>query len=260
MDSYISRRARSEGIDRKGVNIRGIDLELKVNGLTAMLSNRTVLDNVTFSVPESKCLGVCGPNGSGKTTLLLTIAGLYESHGTVTVDGKDVAEVDPCEAGIHYVADTAAAFDMTVSENLEMFYQCYRGYPGRHRMDSDIEDILEAVKLVGRKDSMPGTLSDGMRKGLSYARTMVGLPDLVIMDEPFSCLDTEGRIHLEGYVRALKSLGTSFVISSNDLMSLQRVSDTLLFLKKGKVLDIIDNREGLDLTERYLALMRGARF
>ena len=201
-------------------------------------------------------MGIVGPNGSGKTALLRALTGLHDTQGSVLLDGRDIRSIDPCECGIFYVSDDCGIFDMTVRENLEFFYGCYND-PGSGRMDRDIENILEATKLKGRANSSADSLSLGMRRRLAYAMTMVAVPSVLIMDDPFSNLDTDGRIYLEGYLRTLKMLGTAIVISSHDLINLQGICDSVLILRGGYVKGTIPVDKEVDLSERYLSMVRG---
>jgi len=234
----------------------GDTLELEVINLNVRIDGKNVLQGISFKISESECLGVVGPNGSGKTTLLQSIIGLHNGSGTVSFDGRDIHEMDLCREGIYYVPDNGSFFDMTVRENLEFFYRCYSKNDAV-KMESDIDSILGAVRLMGHANSPAYELSRGMKRRLAYAMTMVSVPSVLIMDDPFANLDTDGRLYLEGYLRTLKILGTTLLIGSNDLMDLQEVCDSVVLLRGGCIKDRIKIEEGLDLRERYLESIRG---
>lgn len=232
-------------------------MELDIVDLSVSVEGRTVLRGVSFKVLDGECMGVVGPNGSGKTALLQSLAGLHDHSGSVFFGGRDLRDVDLCREGVFYLSDDCKAFDMTVRENLELYYRCYSGMRDPTRMEGDIDGILEAVRLKGRQDSHADSLSLGMRRRLAYAMTMVSVPSVLIMDDPFSNLDTDGRIYLEGYLRTLKLLGTTMVIGSHDLMNLQNVCDTVLLIQAGRTRGTMRIDDGVDLEQQYLAAMRG---
>lgn len=232
-------------------------MELDVVNVSTAVAGRSVLYGVSFKLIDSECMGIVGPNGSGKTTLLRSIAGLEDHGGDVLFDRNPIGEVDFCSRGIFYLPDGFGSFSgMDVRENLEFLYRCYNKDPDPKRMKADIDGILDAARLRARAASDPKDLSPGMRRRLSIARTMVCVPELVLMDDPFANLDPEGRVYLEGYIRSLKRLGASFLICSHELGSLQRVCDSILFLKGGRVIARTEVAEGLDLEERYLSVIR----
>ena len=232
-------------------------MELDVISLSLSIDEKTILRDVSFKVPHSECMGVVGPNGSGKTLLLQALIGLRESEGSVFFGGRDVNDLDFCREGIYYVPQHGSAFGMTVRENLEFFYECYNRNRDLIKTDRDIEDILEACKLTARAETPADSLSPGMKRRLAYATTMVSPPSVMLMDDPFSNLDTGGRIYLEGYLRSLKRMGTTMVVSSTDLMNLQGVCDSVIILRGGCIRGCLRMDRGIDLTERYLSALKG---
>ena len=220
--------------------------------LSVSVRNKTLLHGVSFKAPDSECTGVVGPNGSGKTILLESIMGLHSSSGSVLFGSNDLHAMDFCGEGIYYVPEIFPSFDMTVRRNLEFFYRCYnRGNVSG--MDKEIDEILDAVRLRGREDSPVDFLSLGLRRRLAYATTMVSVPSLLVMDEPFANLDADGREYLGGYLRTLKLLGTTMVIASNDLAELERVCDSIVFMNRGYMVENARMTEGTRLREACLS-------
>ena len=232
-------------------------MELDVIDLSVSVSGKTILHDVSFKVLHSECMGVVGPNGSGKTILLQSLIGLREITGSVFFGGRDMNDLDFCREGIYYVPDHGSAFDMTARRNLEFFYGCYNRNKDPIKMDRDVDDILGAARLMARAESQAESLSPGMRRRLAYATTMVSPPTVLLMDDPFSNLDTDGRIYLEGYLRSLKRMGTTMVVSSNDLLNLQGVCDSVILLRGGCIKGCLRMDQGIDLRERYLSALKG---
>ncbi|MEO8585180.1 MAG: nitrate/sulfonate/bicarbonate ABC transporter ATP-binding protein [Acidobacteriota bacterium] len=147
---------------------------------------RVILKNVDFEVRENEVVAVLGPSGCGKSTLLRILIGLIPpSAGTVEQHGKPLVGIHP---GAAVVFQNFALFPwLSVSENVRV------GLNGRPMPAGDAEDrvkaVLAAVGLAGHDRDYPKELSGGMKQRVGIARALVGRPELLCMDEPFSALD-----------------------------------------------------------------------
>ncbi|HKG36315.1 MAG TPA: ABC transporter ATP-binding protein [Solirubrobacterales bacterium] len=165
---------------------------IELRGLRRDFGHRPALRGVDLTVPAGASLAVLGPNGSGKTTLLRILATLLRpSSGEATVLGA------PLPAGswrlrgrVGYLGHEPLLYrDLTGRENLR-FHAELHGIPAP---EERIQEALEAVGMEARAESRAGELSAGMRQRLAICRCVLHRPDLLLLDEPDSHLDSEGR-------------------------------------------------------------------
>ena len=182
-------------------------------------SDEAAVKGVSFDVNEGKILSLVGESGSGKTTLLRILAGLEQMDGgEVLLDGKVVAQagggVAPEKRGIGLVFQHHALFQhLTVEKNL-LFGVRKRPVAERRRM---FDELIELVGLQGFEKRFPHELSGGERQRVALARALAPNPRLLLMDEPFSSLDSRLRQSVRDETRAiLKKQGTTAVLVTHD--------------------------------------------
>ncbi len=160
--------------------------ELKLRSIVAGYAGTTVLENVELSVKRGERVGIIGRNGAGKTTTLATAMGLTQQiSGQVLLDGIDVSSLptpDRARRGLGYVPQTRDIFkSMTVRDNLRTGLQ---GGP-----DARLEDAYAIFpRLYERRDNFGNELSGGEQQMLSIARSLMGQPDILLLDEPLEGL------------------------------------------------------------------------
>jgi NitT/TauT family transport system ATP-binding protein len=173
-------------------------------GVTKRFGPLTIIQNVTFSVPDLRDKGefiaILGPSGCGKSTVLRLIAGLPPHHpaseGQVLVAGKPVE--NPGSDRSMVFQDYTSFDNRTVEDNVAFGLEC-RGVPARERRDRAREWIAK-VGLDVKRDATkyPSELSGGMRQRVAIARTVILSPRIILMDEPFGALDPTTRLHMQG--------------------------------------------------------------
>jgi len=165
-------------------------MELRAEGVTKRFGPRTALADVSLTLDSGAHVAVHGPNGSGKTTLLRVLAGLSRpNEGRVALDGSDVyaREMDSTGA-IGYLGHASMLYeDLTARENLA-FHATLWGLPERR-----IDEVLDLVGLADRERGYPREFSHGMTKRLSLARAILPDPPILLLDEPFTGLDSQSR-------------------------------------------------------------------
>ena len=167
---------------------------IAVAGLRRDYGDRPALDGVGFKLARGESLVVLGPNGAGKTTLLRILATLLRpSAGEVTVLGCGLPnEAWKLRGRIGYLGHEPLLYrDLSGRENLRFQARLH----GLDRADAEarVEEVLRAVGMERRADERVAELSAGMRQRLSSARCVLHRPELLLLDEPDSNLDTEGR-------------------------------------------------------------------
>jgi heme exporter protein A len=173
---------------------KGAEPAIKLVGLRRVYGDRAALEDVTLETAASDSLVVLGPNGAGKTTLLRILATLLRpTGGEVSVLGcKLPGEAWKLRGKIGYLGHEPLLYrDLSGRENLR-FHAKMHGITGK-RAAERIEELLDAVKLSHRGDERTFEFSAGMRQRLAICRCVLHEPELLLLDEPDSNLDIEGR-------------------------------------------------------------------
>ncbi|WP_406863629.1 ABC transporter ATP-binding protein [Streptomyces sp. HUAS MG47] len=214
--------------------------DLQVAGVVKAYGPGTapVLDGLDLTVPGGALAAVLGPSGCGKTTLLRVVAGfLRADEGTVTVAGRTLGgpgvHLPPERRRIGIVPQEGALFPhLSVARNIAF------GLTGADRSvkRSRVAEMLDLVGLAGYGDRMPHELSGGQQQRVSLARALAPEPHLVLLDEPFSALDTGLREAVRADVRAvLRASGATAVLVTHDQQEALSTADLVAVLREGRV-------------------------
>ena len=201
------------------------------------------LDNLNMHIPKGAIYGLIGKNGAGKTTLIRLLCGLqrptsgeYTLYGTLN-NSRKIAEERKRVGGI--VETPSICLDMTAEDNLKEQYKII-GLPSY----DNLQEILELVRLNNTGKKTAKHFSLGMKQRLGLAISLVGNPDLLILDEPINGLDPEGIIEIrELILRLNKKKGITFLISSHYLDELSKIATFYGIIDKGKIIKEIDKDE-----------------
>ena len=197
------------------------------------------LDGVSLDVKAGEFLAVVGPSGSGKTTLLRMINRLSEpDSGMVKIGGENIETLDAIQLRrrIGYVFQGVGLFPhLTVSENIAITPKLL-GWEAAKRV-ARAKELLSLVQLdesfAGR---FPHQLSGGQRQRVGLARALAAKPDIVLMDEPFSALDSITRDALGQDCRRLhKELGFTSVLITHDMLEALLLADRIAVMREGKI-------------------------
>lgn len=190
---------------------------LVVSGVRKSFGSNDVLRGVSAEIPAGSVCALLGPSGSGKTTLLRAIAGLEPiDDGCISVGDRVLSGpatfVAPEHRRVGMVFQDWALFpQMTVAENVGF------GLPRAERRGSRVDDVLDMVGLGGFATRHPGTLSGGQQQRVALARALAPQPDVLLLDEPFSNLDTALRVQVRTDVhRLLADSGITAVFVTHD--------------------------------------------
>ena len=190
---------------------------IKANNLSKSFNGNRIFSGIEFNVEKSRILGVVGNNGSGKTTLLKIVAGIINSD-TGSVNFKENIKLD-------FLGHENMLYqNFSISENIDFFSEI-SGFKISSELQDEIEKALGLQNILGKKIS---DLSYGQRKKASMLRSIISNPDLLVLDEPFSNLDSESTDSFISILKKLKKSGKSIIISSNRKDIVGSVSDNLL--------------------------------
>jgi lipooligosaccharide transport system ATP-binding protein len=212
-----------------------VSLAIRLRGVVKRYGPITAVDGLDLDVPPGTCVGLLGPNGAGKsTTMRMLTAQTIADEGELELLGYKLPE-ESKQARLHLgVTPQLDNLDvtLTVEQNLLVFSHLYR-IPRSARTEA-IERALEMANLVDRRDSRVDKLSGGMRRRLLIARALVHRPRLVLLDEPTVGLDPQVRQELWALIDALRSEGTTILMSTHYIEEAQRLADTVLIMSHGK--------------------------
>jgi ABC-2 type transport system ATP-binding protein len=216
--------------------------------LTKRYGSVVALDALDLHVPAGSVFGFLGPNGAGKTTTIRLLASLARAtSGTAALAGVPVGAGEPNRRGLFGYLDQDPRFHgwMTPRELLDLVGRLYRMHDADRR--SRIDEALETVGLTDASRRPIGTLSGGMRQRLGVAQAILNRPPILLLDEPVSSLDPEGRVDMLEVIRRLG--GTSTVLFSTHILTdVERVCDRVAILDHGR---LVTTGPMNDLLERY---------
>ncbi len=220
---------------------------LVTRGLSVSYGGVQALVDVELDVARGQVVGLIGPNGAGKTTLIDAVTGFTPHRGTVMLNGHDLAGVAPHERarrGLRRTWQSAELFDdLTVAENLVVagssgsLWGLARRSLRRSKHDAaDPAAVLDRLGLAALADARPDQLSQGRRKLVGVARSLMGEPDIVLLDEPAAGLDSEESEELGAHIRVLADNGPGMLLVDHDMGLVLSVCDHVVVLDFGRVI------------------------
>ena len=228
-----------------------------VDGLRVIRGGRLVLHEIDCTIAAGAITGLVGPSGCGKTTLLRAIVGLQKvAGGAVRVLGLP-AGAAPLRHRVGYMTQAPSVYgDLTVDENLR-YFAAVLGVRDR------VSAAVATVGLEGYETTPVRELSGGERSRVSLAVTLLGAPDVLVLDEPTVGVDPVLRRELWSTFRRLAAEGTSLVVSTHVMDEADRC-DRLLLMREGRILaegaptELRDRTGSSSLEEAFLVLAGAA--
>ncbi len=205
---------------------------LSVQSLCKSYGATRAVDDVSLSVERGDVYGLLGPNGSGKTTTLACALGLLGfDSGRIEILGVPAAQIHRTAGRVAVVFDGATLVDnLSCRQNLQ-YARRLLGHSGG-RSDSE---VLALTGIEALADRRAGRLSLGQRRRLSIARALLGRPELLLLDEPLSGLDTVGVSAMLELFRALSAEGLTLLISSHRLHEMETIVNRVAILLGGRL-------------------------
>ncbi len=234
------------------------ELAIRLRGVVKRYGAITAVNRLDLDVPVGTCVGLLGPNGAGKsTTMRLLTAQSIADEGKLEVLGFRLpgeSKAARAQCGVVPQLDNLDV-TLTVEQNLLVFSHLYRIGHGERR--EAIERALEMANLRDRRDTKVNKLSGGMRRRLLIARGLVHNPRLVLLDEPTVGLDPQVRQQIWALIDALRSEGTTILMSTHYIEEAQRLADTVLIMSHGSAVasgppvELVRQHAGYEVLEVY---------
>ena len=214
---------------------------LQVQGLNAWHGAAQILFDVSLQVGRGEVVALMGRNGAGKSTTLKALMGMVARRGGVQFLGQDIARREPHEIarlGLGYAPEERRIFtDLSVMDNLEMGRQRPRRWPdGTPAPEWTPEKLFALFPNLGEMPQRPGgRMSGGEQQMLTVARTLMGQPLLVLLDEPSEGVAPLIVQQMARTIRALKAQGVSVLLSEQNLPFAEAVADRAYLIEQGQV-------------------------
>jgi heme ABC exporter ATP-binding subunit CcmA len=223
-------------------------IAIKLKQVTKKFGHFKALDDITLEISEYDAVVILGPNGAGKTTLIKLISGqMKPTSGEILVFGfKPWKFNEEVRKRIGVVSHNFFLYEeLTAYENLHFYGRMYEV----NELEDRIDELLERMNLRGWKHVPVKSFSRGMKQRLSIARALIHNPDLLILDEPTTGLDVEGRKELVEYMVEYRKDRT-VLLATHNFDEAKRICEKAAIIYGGKILDY--KEIGDDLEERYL--------
>ena len=219
---------------------------------------RAVAD-LSFTVERGQVVGLLGPNGAGKTTTLRMVMGLiFPTEGSIFMEGKAVYPGSPALSNLgSFVEGPGFLPHLSGRENLSLYWKSI-GREGEQYLD----DVVAITKLGTALDKKVRSYSQGMRQRLAIAQAMLGMPDLLVLDEPTNGLDPQQIAEMRDVLRDYASTGRTVIISSHLLAEVQQTCSHVVLMHRGQLIAfgpmkkiLTRNRKSRTLEEIFLELI-----
>jgi ABC-2 type transport system ATP-binding protein len=207
----------------------GDGFHIEVDHLTKRYAGRTVIDDLSFTVPAGRVTGFLGPNGSGKSTTMKIMVDLAAAdQGRVTIGGSRYRDLPEPARVVGAMIESDAYHPGRSGRNHLRILADASGIP-RTRVD----EILEQVDLTDAADRRAGAYSLGMRQRLGLAAALLGQPSVLVLDEPGNGLDPQGIHTLRSLLRSHASNGATVLVSSHLLAEVEHLADDVIVINRG---------------------------
>lgn len=207
----------------------------------------TVLKNINLYVRKKEFVTLLGPSGCGKTTTLRIIGGFeYPSEGTVYFEGKDITSLPPYKRRVNTVFQKYALFPhLNVRDNIAFGLKIAK--VPRDEINKRVDRMLDLVNLSGYGKRKVDQLSGGQQQRIAIARALVNEPEVLLLDEPLGALDLKLRKEMQLELKSMQQrLGITFIYVTHDQEEALTMSDTVVVMRDGHILQIGDPKRIYD--------------
>nr|WP_314081893.1 dipeptide/oligopeptide/nickel ABC transporter ATP-binding protein [uncultured Leptotrichia sp.] len=218
---------------------------------------KTVLNDVSFSLEQGKCLGIIGESGSGKSTLGRIITGIEKADsGVVEFEGKNIHQKenrnvknDISIVFQNYVSSVNPRFSVAqiIAEPLIISFQVNKNKIDKKKIDDEVKKLIKIVGLSEEfLERFPNELSGGQLQRVCIARAIVTKPKFILLDEAVSSLDVSTQVEILDLLQKLKKeYNLSYIFITHDLLTITYICDSVIFFKDGKIEEKINDIRNL---------------
>ena len=218
---------------------------------------KTVLNDVSLSLEQGKCLGIIGESGSGKSTLGRIITGIEKADsGVVEFEGENIHQKENKDAKNdisvvfqNYISSVNPRFSVAqiIAEPLIISSQVNKNKIDKKKIDEEVEKLIKIVGLSEEfLERFPNELSGGQLQRVCIARAIVTKPKFILLDEAVSSLDVSTQVEILDLLQKLKKeYNLSYIFITHDLLTITYICDSVIFFKDGKIEEKINDIRNL---------------
>ncbi|GAB3548109.1 ATP-binding cassette domain-containing protein [Arthrobacter tumbae] len=210
---------------------------ISADRLTKHYGDFAAVDGISFDVPAGESFGLLGPNGAGKSTTMKMIGGVSQrTSGKLTIMGLDPEQHGPevrAHLGVVPQQDNLDE-ELRVRDNL-LVYGRYFGLPMSY-LKPKADELLEFAQLTDKAKAKVDSLSGGMKRRLTIARSLINEPKILLLDEPTTGLDPQARHILWDRLFRLKESGVTLILTTHYMDEAEQLCDRLVVVDKGQIM------------------------
>ena len=215
------------------------------------------LQDFTLSVAPGRIFSLLGPNGAGKTTLIKLLLGIaFPTRGSATLFGEDISNYQ-VHSRVGYLAENHR-FPEFLTANQVLYYYGKMNGMDKAALQDRIPQLLQLVNLSDWGDTKIRKFSKGMLQRTGLAQAMLSEPDLLFLDEPTDGIDPVGRRKIREILEELRNRGKTIFLNSHLLSEVERVSDEVAIMKKGKLVRTGSVEEFISIKQQYQVELAGS--
>lgn len=216
-----------------------------VEGISKTFGEKSVLNQISFSVAKGEIFGLLGPSGAGKTTLIKILTGqLKAEQGSSVINGVNSRQLTGADySGFGIMMDNFGVYErLSCLDNLKIFAKIYQ------INSTEIHKALEAVGLTAAAKTPAANLSKGMKSRLRLARVFMINPSILFLDEPTSGLDPATAEEIQKLILAEKEKGKTIFLTTHNMAEAEKLCDHVALLSDG---NIVEYGEPQEICRRY---------
>ena len=238
-------------------------MSIQIRNLSKKFNDVYAVNNINFEIKSNKTVGLLGPNGCGKTTSIGMMLGLIKpTSGQVIIQNKNIDTIDRNK--LLSIMNFASPYvelpkKLSVKQNLQIYGRLY----GISDLKLRIDELAEDLNLKDFLNKKTGELSSGQKNRVSLAKSLINRPEILLLDEPTASLDPDIGDYVRSYVQSYKSKNkVTILLASHNMSEVERLCDSVIMMKKGKVIDqgtskeIINRHGRTNLEETFLKIVR----
>lgn len=235
---------------------------VEIRDFRMAFGDKTVIDNLSFEVRRGEVFGFLGSNGSGKTTTLRALLGLYEpASGELLINGKPFTVDGGVRLG--YLPEERGLYKKESVLDVMLYFGRLKGLNKDEARQFSL-DYLERVKLADKASTRLDKLSGGQQQKVQLGVTIMGDPELLILDEPTKGFDPVNRRLLMSIIEERRAAGATIIFVTHQMDEAERLCDRIALLKDGRlaeygtVAEVRNKHGGKSLDDIFVALYGGA--
>ena len=207
---------------------------IDIESLSKHYTNTIALDNVSFSIPQGSIFGLLGPNGAGKTTLIRILTGiLIPDSGQVLINEQPLNKLSAKKIG--YLPEERGLYKKMKVGEQAVYLAVLKGLTTQEA-EKRLKQWFEKMEISDWWNKTVETLSKGMQQKIQFIISAIHQPEVLILDEPFSGLDPINREVLGNEILELNKTGTTIILSTHDMNSVEQFCDQVILIDNGNIL------------------------